>query len=84
MDNAWPSLDLEHFGKICPDKNIDSMFKPNFMIEARHDGEFPSSCGSGIHQIWPIQAWDQFQVEGSRSWHQYWLSAPRHQGRKSL
>ena len=51
MDNAWPSLDLEHFGKICPDKNIDSMFKPNFMIEARHDGEFPSSCGSGIHQI---------------------------------
>jgi hypothetical protein len=59
MDNARPSLDLENFGKICPDKNIDSTSKPNFMndSEARHDGT------SLVPVIVVFTKYDQFKRE---------------------
>jgi hypothetical protein len=59
MDNARPSLDLENFGKICPDKNIDSTSKPNSMSdsEAGHDGNFP------VPAIVVFTKYDQFKRE---------------------
>jgi hypothetical protein len=57
MDNARPSLDLEHFGKICPDKNIDGTSKPIFMNEARRHGK------SLVPVIAVFTKYDQFKRE---------------------
>ena len=50
MESARPSLDLKHFGDICPDKIGKSKFNGCFtnLIDM---GEFSSACNSGIHQI---------------------------------
>ena len=50
MDNDRPSLDLEHFANICPDKNGMSKLGSCFMNPIDM-GDFSSACNSGFHQI---------------------------------
>ena len=50
MDNDRPSLDLNHFANICPDKN--GMFELNWsFINGTDMGDFSSTCNSSFHKI---------------------------------
>ena len=50
MESARPSLDLKHFGEICPDKNGKSKFNRCF-TDLIDMGDFSSACNSCFYQI---------------------------------
>jgi hypothetical protein len=56
MDNNRPSLDLKHFGAICPDNNGKSMSRCNSM-----DRNSPRDVDSQVPVIAVFTKYDQFK-----------------------
>jgi hypothetical protein len=67
MDKDRPSLDLKHFGDICPDKNGMSKLNAAAWGTEIDIGNFSSPCDSAIHEVRSIQTRGQDEVGGPAS-----------------